>query len=576
MKVIYLVLLLLLTHQCAFVGRYQNKDSAIKVNQLGFNPDGMKVAIVVSPRSETFEVKDASDQVVYQGQVMDSKYWELSNEEAAVIDFSDFTQSGDYYIQCADSRSVSFPIEPTPYEELIKASAKSYYYNRASMQLEEEYAGVFERPFAHSDTAVIIHQSAADDFNLAGDLISTPFGWYDAGDYNKYIVNSGITTYTLLMAYQHNRNLFDSLTWNIPESSNRRADLLDEVLWNISWMETMQDPDDGGVYHKTTTAQFEGFKKAAEATSPRFVAKKGTAASLDFSAVMARASIIFQESDSLWADQLLNKSKKAWKWANEHADVVFKNPVSDDPEFPSIKTGEYGDGNFRDEFFWAGVELYLATGDEGYLQQSRLEDFNYFSVPNWGSVEVLGLISLVSSDLNNSLKKRASEQLRILADQLITQWRQSPYRITMDKFFWGSNSEILNQSMVLLNAFKVVSNAEYFEAAVSGLDYVLGRNATGYCFVTGLGAKSPMNIHHRQSAADNIEEPIPGLLVGGPNPRNIHQDCGSDSYPDQTPAKCYLDEVCSYSTNEVAINWNAPLVYVSASVQSIYSERFPK
>ncbi|MEQ9305630.1 MAG: glycoside hydrolase family 9 protein, partial [Marinoscillum sp.] len=162
------------------------------------------------------------------------------------------------------------------------------------------------------------------------------------------------------------------------------------------------------------------------------------------------------------------------------------------------------------------------------------------------------------------------------AESLLSQWRESPYRVTIDRFTWGSNSDVMNQALVLINAYRLFGNVEYYEAAVSGLDYVLGRNATGYCFVTGFGSQSPKNIHHRQSASDDIDEPIPGFLVGGPNPRNIHHDCGADSYPYQQPAKCYIDEECSYSTNEVAINWNAPLVYVSAATQSIYLDRFIK
>src|SRR5690606_87527 len=105
-------------------------------------------------------------------------------------------------------------------------------------------------------------------------------------------------------------------------------------------------------------------------------------------------------------------------------------------------------------------------------------------------------------------------------------------------------------------------------------DYILGKNATGYCFVTGYGSLSPMNIHHRPSASDGIEEPVPGFLVGGPNPNNVGQDCGKDMYPSLLPARCYIDDVCSYSTNEVTINWNAPLVYVIGSIQSLYVSDF--
>ncbi|WP_258101476.1 glycoside hydrolase family 9 protein [Marinoscillum pacificum] len=569
-----MLLISLVVSQCAFTSKYGTSESEIKVNQVGFHHQGLKVAIISSPPEDTFQILDSVGQVVYSGEVLPSKFWDMSEEDVSILDFSDFMLEGSYYLKCGEVKSEKFVLKDNPYIDLIKASVKTYYFNRATTDLPEEFAGIYSRPYAHPDTAVMIHASAAGDFINAGTSISTPFGWYDAGDFNKYVVNSGITTYTLLMAYEHNRELFDMLTWNIPESTNKQADLLDEILWNIRWMETMQDQKDGGVFHKTTTANFEAFKEASEATSTRFVVKKGTAATLDFAGVMARASLVLRQTDPNYSDQLLVKAKAAWKWALEHPEVAFKNPISTDPAYPSIQTGEYGDDHFQDEFFWAGVELYLATSDPKYLEHVPIQDVHHFGVPNWASVESLGLISLATNDINYALKKRASDQLMVLSERLISQWRESPYRVTINKFVWGSNAEVMNQSMILLNAYKVLGNLEYFEAAVSGLDYVLGRNATGYCFVTGFGGLSPLKIHHRQSAADDIEAPIPGFLVGGPNPRNIYQDCGATAYPSSVPAKCYIDEECSYSTNEVAINWNAPLVYVSSSIHSIYSERF--
>lgn len=561
---------------CAFTDKYSNIESAIQVNQVGFTVNGHKTAAVINPESHKFELKDQDGEVVYEGKLLESHYWDLSGEDVSIADFSSFKKEGTFYLQSGDAISPVFSITEQPYLDLIKAAAKTYYFNRATIELEEEYAGPYKRSFSHPDTSVLIHASAAGDFLSAGVSISTPYGWYDAGDFNKYIVNSGISTYTLLVAYEHYKPFFDSVTWNIPESKNTTADLLDEVLWNIRWMETMQDETDGGVYHKTTTANFEGFKEAHEANSQRFVVNKGTAASLDFAAVMARASVIMKPIDSVYASKLLGRAKAAWRWANRYPNSAFKNPVSDDPEYPSIHTGEYGDSNFQDEFFWASVELYLATMEESYLSEYSLDNFGQFSVPNWASVGTLGLMSLATSDINNGLKKKASEQLMKLAEQLIHEWRQAPYKVTINNFVWGSNAEVMNQGMVLLNAYRVFGNAEYLEAAVSGLDYVLGRNATGYCFVTGFGDLAPMNIHHRQSAADSIVEPIPGFLVGGPNPRNIHQDCGASHYVNQLPAKCYVDEECSYSTNEVAINWNAPLVYVASGIHSIHAERFLK
>jgi len=60
---------------------------------------------------------------------------------------------------------------------------------------------------------------------------------------------------------------------------------------------------------------------------------------------------------------------------------------------------------------------------------------------------------------------------------------------------------------------------------------------------------------------------VPGMIVGGPKAGD-HGDCPGQAYS-PAPAKAYLDALCSYTTNEIAINWNAPLVYVSAALQAL-------
>ena len=548
----------------------------IRINQIGYLQHGKKQAAVVEPASTNFSLINASNESVFEGILLETKYWNKSGEKIAIADFSAFNESGTYRIQCGETISHFFDISHTPYLELIKNASKSYYYNRASTSLDPLHSGVYHHEYAHPDTLVYVHASAASDSRPAGTVISTPYGWYDAGDYNKYVVNSGIATYTLIAAYQHNAGLFDSLTWNVPESDNQVPDLLDEILWNVRWMESMQDPEDGGVYHKTTTASFESFVAPSEATGQRYVVAKGTAATLDFAAVLAKSSVLFRATHPAYAARLLDKAEKAWKWASVNPRVPFENPNVAVAGHPAISTGGYGDLDFRDEFFWAATELYLATGRDIYMKGISIDDFQMFRVPSWASVETLGLISLSSARMGVSekLNKQSSDQLMIIADRLINVWRTAPYKITLDEFTWGSNSDILNQGMVLINAYRLFGNREFYEAALSGLDYVLGRNATGYCFVTGEGSLSPKNVHHRPSASDGVEAPVPGMLVGGPNARNVNEDCGRQAYVVTHPARCYLDEVCSYSTNEVAINWNAPLVYMSSTLQATYLHDF--
>lgn len=146
---------------------------------------------------------------------------------------------------------------------VARAALKAYYYQRMSTPLPEEYAGQWARPMGHPDDEVLVHPSAASEARPEGTTISAPRGWYDAGDFNKYVVNSGISTYTLLALYEHYPDVAAGLTSSIPESGNGVPDVLDEALWNLRWMLDMQAPD-GGVYHKLTQVDTDGTETTTE------------------------------------------------------------------------------------------------------------------------------------------------------------------------------------------------------------------------------------------------------------------------------------------------------------------------
>jgi endoglucanase len=136
---------------------------------------------------------------------------------------------------------------------------------------------------------------------------------------------------------------------------------------------------------------------------------------------------------------------------------------------------------------------------------------------------------------------------------------------TVKDFNWGGNSTAANEGILLINAYILSGDKKYIDFALSNLDYLLGRNATGYCFITGIGSKPPMFPHHRQSTADGITDPVPGLVVGGPNP-GMQDKC---TYEFAEPETAYSDAVCSYASNEIAINWNAPVVYLANAIEAL-------
>ncbi|WP_211233807.1 glycoside hydrolase family 9 protein [Comamonas composti] len=543
-----------------------------QVNQVGFLPQASKWAAIPANRtlqSDAFEVVNASTGVTaWQGKLGPEYDWAPAEQRFRMADFSALKTPGRYQVRVeGQPDSAPFEIDEKAHEALAQGVIKAYYFARAGMPLEEKYAGAFAREAGHPDTQVLVHASAADALRPAGSLISSPKGWYDAGDYNKYIVNSGITTGLLLAAYEHFPEIAGTWQSGIPEEGNGLPDVLNEASWNIDWMLSMQDPADGGIYHKLTNLRFDGIVMPQAATTPRYVVQKTTAAALDFAAVMALASRVYARHEAQrpgYSSQLLAAAQKAFQWAEQHPDVLYVQPVD-------VATGKYDDQNLRDEFAWAATELFLTTQDPLYRERLDLRNLSA-TPPSWKDVSGMAWLSLAQhvDQLSASDAALVRQTLKTNARRYTHQWKSSAYRITLPpvSFTWGGNSVILGEAILLVAAYRLEEARSTLDAAQSALDYVLGRNPLDMSMVTGFGTRTPMNPHHRPSQADGVKAPVPGFMVGGPNP-NQQDKAECPPYPSAPPALAYVDHTCSYASNEVAINWNAPLAYLLAALTAL-------
>lgn len=544
----------------------------IKVNQVGYLTHESKIA-TIEPEAKTksFLIRDQEGKTVWRTKRATTKKSPFSGKIRQEIDFSSITKPGRYTL-VAGRHQQSFIISSDPYTEALKASIKGYYYQRSGESLERKYAGEYARPAAHLDTHVMVHPSAATPKRPAGTIISSPKGWYDAGDYNKYIVNSGFTLGLILQSYQLHQDRFNALNLQIPESDNKIPDILDEMMYNLEWMLTMQDPTDGGVYHKLTTPNFEGFVMPEDCKQQRYVVQKTTTAALDFAATMALAARIYQRLPEFqsFCRQAREAAERAYAWAVKYPTVYYDQDGNNKKFSPAIHTGGYGDNHTEDEFFWAATELYLTTSETSYLEQAKQFVPDEFSIPSWGNVAGLGIFQWVNQELlgtpdagklpmkeiKESLKKKCDEDIQELA----TSSFHSIFGNSAQDFHWGSNAEsCLGRGIAQMYEYALTKDSKYRQAALSTLDYFFGRNATGYCYLTGFGTQRVMNIHHRISAADNIKEPVPGLVAGGAN-KGQEDAKFVPAYTSNIPDESYQDHVGSYASNEIAINWNAYLV----------------
>ena len=555
---------------------------AIRMSQIGFLPAAPKSAVVVGATSSTFAVVSERGDTVLRGALSTPKPWALSGEESVRrANLSALTRPGRYRLVVPGLAPVAFDVGTTQLHGLAVATLKGFYYQRTAIPLDAKYAGRWARAAGHPDTVVLVHPSAATAARPAGTRISSPLGWYDAGDYNKYVVNSGISTYTLLLLAEQFPRYAAALRTDVPESGNALPDVLDEALFNVRWMLTMQDPADGGVYHKLTNAAFDPFVAPNVPSTPRYVVQKSTAAALDFAAVMAQASRVVRVYDRALpglADSLRTAALAAWRWARQHPDSLYDQNRINASTTPRILTGTYGDRRVSDEFRCAAAELFLATRQDSFLVAAPPLAADSVDVPSWGSVGTLALVSLAEHRRELPVTTNAAgvvQGLVGLARTLRDVADTTAYGIAMgarSDFVWGSSAVAANQGLVLVQAYRLTGDTSFLRAAVSNLDYLMGRNPTGYSFVTGVGTRTPMFPHHRPSASDTVVAPVPGLLVGGPNPGQQDRCPG---YPSSLPAISYLDAQCSYASTEIAINWNAPIAYLSAAIDAVYgaSER---
>lgn len=541
---------------------------SIRMNQIGYYANEKKTLQAVGDGQKEFSIKDAkSKKTVYSGKLGIQKYWEQSGEKIQTADFTDFKKEGEFYVEIGGQKSYPFKIgKKGVYEELNTWILKAFYLWRASTPIEEQFATFhgtsYARALGHPDDEVYYTEQNEGSGSYVEKILSTPKGWYDAGDYNKYTVNAGFSCEFFAILYDLYPEYYNKLDLNIPESGNGVPDLLNELKWELDWMMTMQD-EDGGVFNKTTTLSFSRFVMPEKDKNDRHLIGKTTTAALNFAASMAMAHRIFKKYDNVfpgYADKALSAGQKAFEWAEKHPDIVFRNPRN-------VFTGSYSDERLIDEFQMAAAEMLIATKDKKYVKHLNFDQ--EFGTPVWHNEESMQLLLLAIHQ--NELKglidtKTVNDKFIQLADRIYNIYKNNVGMVAIDRFRWGSNCEVSTNGAIAGIAYRLTGDKKYLETAIGCFDYLLGRNATGYCFISRFGSKYPKQLHDRRTQADGIAEPLPGYLCGGPNAENT-KDCGADSYPTREyPAKSYLDEKCSYSTNEIAINWNAPLALLTGII----------
>ncbi len=558
----------------------------VSVNQVGYFVKGVKIALVATDSKDPLPwvLKNADGSEVMSGVTAYKGLDANSGDNLHEINFSAYKAAGEgYFIEAAGMKSVPFKISDDVYSRL-KHDALSYFYlNRSGIAIDEKYAGkAWARPAGHVTDANVTCYKGKDpdgnDWPGCDYTLNVAGGWYDAGDFGKYVVNGGITAWTLMNLHEQGWAVFPDGSQMIPEQSNGISDLLDEARWEMEFLLSMQVPEGqpkaGMVHHKIHDEAWAGLPMVPPTEvendnahenpgQGRYLFAPSTAATLNLAATAAQCARIWTEIDKPFAERCLAAAEIAWQAAQQNPNIYAGNT-------PGSGGGNYDDENVSDEFYWAAAELFITTGKEEY-KDYLLSSSNFAAADafDWGHVAPLGTISLLTNEnaLSEENKTELKQSVLAFAENLIKVQERDGYKVLIDEDYpWGSNGLILNDMLLMSTAYNITGEARYLDSVRLSMDYILGRNALNKCFVAGYGTYPMLHPHHRFWANDpsrGFPPPPPGALSGGPNFKPSDPPSDAADLMSQPPSKRYVDDLQSYTTNEVAINWNAPLVWVA-------------
>lgn len=581
----------------------QTAPNPVHMNQVGLLPGGGKMAIVPNPSVQPlpWRLVDGTGRVQASGRTSVYGKDPASGQHVHRVDFSTFSGTGaDYRLIVGDAESRPFPISAGTYDRLPYDALSYFYHNRAGTPIEARFAGgdAWARPAGHApETATCVSGKDSNGNVWPGCdyTLDVTGGWYDAGDHGKYVVNGGISLWTLLNLYERQKaagspSPFSDGKALLPETGNGVNDLLDEARWQMEFLMKMQVPQgtrasvpvgvkrngpnlafttidaSGMAHHKVADEKWTSLPMAPHLDpEKRQLFPPATAPTLNLAATAAQCARIWREIDAAFANRCLVSAERAYEAALRNPEVYALADFTG--------SGGYGDSNVSDEFYWAAAELFATTGKPEYERALRASPHfasRSASDISWPSVATLGTITLATlpSRLPAADVARLRTSLVTAADGFLEDREKVGYAIPYAPagYPWGSTSSVLNRAMVLALAHDFTNRAEYRNGVIDSMDYILGRNPLDRSFVSGYGDRPMMNPHHRfwaRQADPKFPGPPPGALSGGPNNTSMSDDIAGPMKGKCAPQMCWADDIGAFALNEVAINWNAPLVWVA-------------
>ncbi|MFP4845378.1 glycoside hydrolase family 9 protein [Winogradskyella sp. PE311] len=606
MKKIYLIYFL-----CPLFCVAQHSDF-IHIDQFGYKPSSTKVAVISNPQmgfnsgqsynpSSTMEVRNTSDNsVVYSGGIVqwdNGNIHSQSGDTGWWFDFSTVTTPGSYYIfdTSTNESSAVFEINDAVYDDLIKITSKMFYYNRAGIEKVEPYVLT---PYA--DAISFAQDEFARDVYDQGNTSTTKDmrgGWFDAGDYNKYVTFTETTVHDLLWAYQENSSVFGD-DFNIPESGNGIPDLIDEIKWETDWLLKMINID-GSVHIKMGNRNFNENTSAPPSVNydTRYYGPVCTSSALAAASVLAHAAKVFSEFPQLesYSQTLENRAILCWNWVLPYLNT---NTLQENCDDGSIVAGDADrdSATQREMALTAAIYLFDLTDDLAYNQYivTNSNDTDVLNNDQWDNYNILSIDALLHyttlTNANNNLVTTILNSAETAAANNYTNYFQfntlDLYRGYCNDwtYHWGSSSSRAGMGNLNLIFSKYNINtsitSSYNLRAKEILHYYHGVNPLDIVYLSSMnsyGAENSLKeIYHTWfydgTQWDNADlttyGPAPGFLAGGANQNYTANTNLSPPY-NQPAQKSYLDFNTGFPDNSWEIS--EPAIYYQAAYVRLLS-----
>lgn len=564
-------------------------DSWIRVNQLGYLPHSVKVAVLISNDEITvsgFQVCNAlTDEVMYEGkaEIYNGSKWGMKT--AARLNFSKLENSGGYYIKAGKAISPVFRISSDAYR------GTSDFILRYMRQQRCGY-NPFLKDSCHTHDGFIV-----DHPTRTGEVIDTKGGWHDATDYLQYVSTSANAVYQMLFAYSRNPQVYgDRYAANGLPGANGIPDILDEARWGMEWLLKM-NPDSGIMFNQLAddrdhrgfrlpnkdTASYgnglyrpvyyiTGKPQGLGAFKNRATGVASTAGK--YSSAFALGSQIFRKYDAKLAEILTQKAEAAFKYGLTDLGAAQTACVVS-PYF-------YEEDNYIDDLELAAAELYKLTGNNSYLEQAgywgalepvtpwmgqdTARHYQYYPFMNMGHANL-------ALDKNEKTGKPAMFMRKGLQATL-NKAEKDPFKIGIP-FIWCSNNLVVAALTQARLYFQATGDSAYIEMEAALRDWLFGCNPWGTSMICGLPEGGDYPVLPHSSITYLMHQTTYGGLVDGPVYRTIFNNLKGltlfekDPYqPFQNGIAVYHDDLGDYSTNEPTMDGTACLSFYLSFLES--------